>query len=120
MVVARHALLLAVMACGLFWMASEDASAQSLQEVSCYGAELAGSPTASGEPFDPSAFTAASPWLPFGTVVGVHAEDTGGYVEVTINDRGPYVGGRTLDLSCGAMQALGLPIGVYPLWVTVF
>lgn len=86
--------------------------------TSCYGAELAGSPTASGVPFDPSAFTAAHKGYPLGTVLGVRSYDTGAYVEVTINDRGPYVADREVDLSCGAMGALGLPVGVYAMEVT--
>jgi rare lipoprotein A len=83
--------------------------------VSCYGGELAGNPTASGEPFDPSALTAAHPSLPFGTVVSVTEPVSGATVDLVINDRGPFTGDRSLDMSCGAMQALGLPIGVYPL-----
>lgn len=91
---------------------SSDAGAETLV-ASCYGDELAGSPTATGEPFDPAGLTAASPYLPFGTVVAVTSWDTGATVNVRINDRGPYVAGRQMDLSCGAMGALGLYPGVY-------
>lgn len=59
-------------------------------------------PTASGEPFDPSAMTAAHKTLPLGTRLKVTNTATGKSVVVRINDRGPYVGGRCLDLSKGA------------------
>lgn len=72
---------------------------------SFYGYELAGSPTASGEPFDPMAMTAAHPSLPFGTQLEVCYQ---GCVTVTVNDRGPFVEGRGLDLSQGAAQVIGL------------
>ncbi len=73
--------------------------------ASYYGDELAGNPTASGEPFDPSAMTAAHPSLPFGTQLEVCYQ---GCATVTVNDRGPYVGGRGLDLSQGAADVIGL------------
>ncbi len=73
--------------------------------ASFYGDELAGNPTASGEPFDPSAMTAAHPSLPFGTQLEVCYQ---GCTTVTVNDRGPFVAGRGLDLSEGAAQAIGL------------
>lgn len=72
---------------------------------SFYGYELAGSPTASGVPFDPEALTAAHPSLPFGTQLEVCYQ---GCVTVTVNDRGPFVEGRGLDLSQGAAEAIGL------------
>ncbi|MGI8649320.1 MAG: septal ring lytic transglycosylase RlpA family protein [Rubrobacter sp.] len=72
---------------------------------SFYGYELAGSPTASGVPFDPMALTAAHPSLPFGTQLEVCYQ---GCVTVTVNDRGPFVEGRGLDLSQGAAEAIGL------------
>jgi rare lipoprotein A len=76
--------------------------------ASWYGPGFAGSPTASGEPFRPSAMTAAHKSLPFGTRLLIRNPDTGRSVWVRINDRGPYVGGRQLDLSQGAAQAIGL------------
>jgi rare lipoprotein A len=74
--------------------------------TSYYGNELAGNPTASGEPFDPYGLTAAHPYLPFGTVLTATYE--GRSVTVRVNDRGPFVPGRGLDLSLGAAQAIGL------------
>ena len=71
-----------------------------------YGEELAGSPTASGEPFNPYGFTAAHPYLPLGTKLLVNYN--GRSVIVMVNDRGPYGSDYELDLSSGAAQAIGL------------
>ena len=73
---------------------------------SWYGPGFAGNLTASGEVFDPWAYTAAHPYLPFGTLLQVSY--AGNTVTVRINDRGPYVHGRGLDLSQGAAYTLGL------------
>ncbi len=73
--------------------------------ASWYGAE-SGPRTASGERFDPHAMTAAHRTLPFGTQVRVcHA---GRCVVVRINDRGPFVRGRDIDLSQGAAALIGV------------
>ncbi|MEV4356264.1 septal ring lytic transglycosylase RlpA family protein [Nonomuraea sp. NPDC004186] len=73
------------------------------------GASYYGDPqmTASGERFDPSAMTAAHKTLPLGSKVRVTNPSTGESVTVRINDRGPYVGGRCLDLSEAAFSAIG-------------
>ncbi|WP_127935385.1 septal ring lytic transglycosylase RlpA family protein [Nonomuraea polychroma] len=63
--------------------------------------------TASGERFNPSAMTAAHKTLPLGSKVRVTNPNTGESVKVRINDRGPYVGGRCLDLSAAAFEAIG-------------
>jgi rare lipoprotein A len=63
---------------------------------------------ASGEKFDPSGYTCAHPSLPFGTHLRVADPKSGRSVVVTVNDRGPFVHGRTLDLSLGAARALGM------------
>ncbi|HEY2958480.1 MAG TPA: septal ring lytic transglycosylase RlpA family protein [Actinomycetota bacterium] len=76
--------------------------------ASWYGPGFAGHSTASGEVFDPFALTAAHKTLPFGTRLLVRNPDTGRSVWVRVNDRGPYAGGRDLDLSQGAAQAIGL------------
>lgn len=76
--------------------------------ASWYGEE-SGAVTASGEPFRPDALTAAHRSLPFGTRLQVCY--CGRCVVVRVNDRGPYVWGRDLDLSRGAAEALGM-IGV--------
>jgi rare lipoprotein A len=67
-----------------------------------------GSHTASGEPFNPNAMTAAHRTLPFGTHLTVTNPRNGQSVTVVINDRGPFVHGVSLDLSRGAAQAIGL------------
>ncbi len=74
--------------------------------ASYYGNE-SGSRTASGQRMNPSAMTAAHRTLPFGTKVRV--THGGRSVVVTINDRGPFIRGRVLDLSTGAARAIGLP-----------
>lgn len=76
--------------------------------ASYYGAELAGNPTASGEPFDPSKLTAAHRTLPLGTRVRVTHAQTGESVVVRVNDRGPFHGDRVIDLSRAAADAIGL------------
>jgi|SRR5690606_36142300 rare lipoprotein A len=63
--------------------------------------------TASGERMDPSALTAAHRSLPFGTLVKVTNKRNGREVTVRINDRGPFVSGRVLDLSKAAAAQLG-------------
>ncbi|WP_425563909.1 septal ring lytic transglycosylase RlpA family protein [Nonomuraea longicatena] len=63
--------------------------------------------TASGERFNPSAMTAAHKSLPLGSRVRVTNPASGDSVTVRINDRGPYVGGRCLDLSRAAFAAIG-------------
>lgn len=65
-------------------------------------------PTASGERFLPDGISAAHKTLPFGTKVKVTYLATGQSVTVRINDRGPYVGGRIIDLSRGAARAIGM------------
>lgn len=76
--------------------------------ASFYGAELHGNKTASGVPFDMNAFTAAHRTLPFGTKVRVTYQATGKSVVVEINDRGPHVAGRIIDLSAAAAREIGL------------
>ena len=73
--------------------------------ASFYGNE-SGSRTASGQRFNQSAMTAAHRSLPFGTKLRVTHGDRS--VVVTINDRGPFIRGRVLDLSKGAASAIGL------------
>jgi rare lipoprotein A len=67
-----------------------------------------GNSTASGEKFDPNELTAAHPSLPFGTKLRVTNTATGKSVTVRVNDRGPYVPGRVVDVSYSAAQALGM------------
>jgi rare lipoprotein A len=81
-------------------------------EASYYGT---GGRTASGESFDPDALTAAHRTLPIGSKVRVTNRHNDRSVVVRINDRGPFVAGRCLDLSSAAMQAVGgVGSGVIP------
>lgn len=76
--------------------------------ASWYGQEFAGRTTANGEIFDPLLLTAAHRSLPFGTIVDVVNPATNQTVRVRINDRGPYVGKRVIDLSYAAALKIGL------------
>ena len=76
--------------------------------ASWYGWKFHGRPTASGDDYDMFALTAAHRTLPFHTVVRVSLVDGGSSVEVRINDRGPFVDDRIIDLSLGAARDLGM------------
>jgi rare lipoprotein A len=76
--------------------------------ASWYGGKFQGRQTASGEIFDTNQFTAAHKTLPFGTMVKVTNLETGESTVVRINDRGPFVPGRIIDLSRAAAAAIGL------------
>ena len=73
--------------------------------ASWYGPGFHGRTTANGETYNMYGLTAAHKTLPFGTELRVCYD---GCVDVRINDRGPYIGSRELDLSHGAAQAIGL------------
>jgi len=75
--------------------------------ASWYGEQFQGKQTASGEPFDMRDFTAAHPSLKLGTFVKVTNLRNGKAVVVRINDRGPVIDGRIIDLSYNAARALG-------------
>jgi rare lipoprotein A len=75
--------------------------------ASYYGSE-SGSQTASGARFNPNAMTAAHRTLPFGTKVRVTNKNNGRSVVVTINDRGPFIRGRIIDLSTAAAGVIGM------------
>ncbi len=75
--------------------------------ASWYGPGFHGRTTANGERFDMHELTAAHKTLPFGTRVLVHNPRTGKQVVVRINDRGPFIKGRVIDLSKAAAKALG-------------
>jgi rare lipoprotein A len=76
--------------------------------ASHYGRGHAGRLTASGERFNPDAMTCAHRTLPLGSVVKVTDIATGRQVSVKVNDRGPYIRGRVLDLSDRAARELGV------------
>ena len=77
-------------------------------EASYYGPGFHGKKTASGEIFNQNDYTCAHKSLPFGTKLKVVRDDTGASVVVRVNDRGPYVDGRILDLSVVAGKDIGL------------
>lgn len=88
--------------------------------ASWYGEPHHGRKTSSGEIYDMNALTAAHRTLPIGTRVRVTNLANGRSVEVRINDRGPFVGGRILDLSQAAARRLGpLGAGVFRVRLTV-
>jgi rare lipoprotein A len=88
--------------------------------ASWYGGHFQGRQTANGEIFDTNQLTAAHKSLPFGTIVQVMHKENGRTVQVRINDRGPFVAGRIIDLSRAAADAIGLTTqGVAPVKLTI-
>lgn len=97
---------------GLSLISPAPSFAASCSGASFYGAHgdgYAWRTTASGEPMNPSAMTTAHRSLPFGTRLRVTNPSNGKSVIVRVNDRGPFVGGRDLDLSYAAFSALASP-----------
>jgi rare lipoprotein A len=89
--------------------------------ASWYGKDFDGKPTASGEIYDMYKVSAAHKTLPLGTHVLVKNEKNGRTLELVINDRGPFVHGRIIDLSYGAAQKLGtVEDGVVPVTIYLF
>jgi rare lipoprotein A len=76
--------------------------------ASFYADRFQGRTTASGAPYDRAAMTCAHRTWPFGTRLAVTDLETGRRVVVTVNDRGPHLPGRVVDLSRAAAQALGI------------
>ncbi len=98
-------LWVALAICGLLMLLSDRAEAKEVL-ASWYGPGFDGDKTASGVRFDADGLSAAHETLPMGTKLVVGYK--GRYVPVTVNDRGPYLGERELDLSQRAARALGL------------
>jgi peptidoglycan lytic transglycosylase len=94
-----------LLACAFLALGSGSAEAKETL-ASWYGPGFEGLPTASGEPYEPYGYTVAHKTLPLGTNLVVSYG--GRSLPVTVNDRGPYVGSRELDLSQGAAEYLGL------------
>ena len=76
--------------------------------ASWYGGEFDGKPTASGEIFNSAFFTAAHPTLPFGTMLTITNTQNNRRVTVRVNDRGPFVAARIIDLSRAAAEVLDM------------
>ena len=91
---------------GAFMAFGNDRAEADTARASWYGPGFDGQLTASGEVFDAYGYTAAHNTLPLGTEITVSY--AGRAVDVVVNDRGPYSGGRDLDLSQGAAEYLGL------------
>ena len=87
---------------------AEGPKVEQVGNASWYGPAQDGKETASGETFDQKKLTAAHPTLPLGTKAVVTNLETGQSVEVTINDRGPHVKGRKIDLSRAAARQIGM------------
>ncbi|MBN2298713.1 MAG: septal ring lytic transglycosylase RlpA family protein [Deltaproteobacteria bacterium] len=81
---------------------------QQVGTASWYGKDFHGRPTASGEIYDMHGLSAAHKTLPLGTLVRVTNLDNGRRVDVPINDRGPFVGRRIIDMSYGAAKQLDM------------
>lgn len=79
-----------------------------IMKASWYGPRFHGKITANGEVYDQMAFTAAHKWLKFGTLLRITNPKNNKSVVVRINDRGPYISGRQLDLSKAAAIELGI------------
>jgi rare lipoprotein A len=88
--------------------ASTKPSHKEVGEASWYGPGFQGNETANGETFDQNKMTAAHPTLPMGTKAEVTNLENDKKVEVRINDRGPYVGDRAIDLSRAAARKLDM------------
>jgi rare lipoprotein A len=101
---------LVVAGCSLFREPSPPPVVDGVQEgvASWYGPGFHGNRTANGEIYDQYEMTAAHPSLPHGTRVMVTNLSNGRAVEVRINDRGPFVGGRAIDLSYAAARAINM------------
>ncbi len=107
--IAAGVLLLALTGCAGAGPGSEHSDPDLLYgKASWYHDSLHGNPTASGEPYDRDAMTAAHRSLPFGTRVRVENQENGRAVDVTVNDRGPFVDGRIIDLSRRAAEKLDM------------
>jgi rare lipoprotein A len=87
---------------------AENTARPVIGKASYYARHFNGRKTASGERMNPNQLTAASKTLPLGTRVQVTNLENGRIVHVTINDRGPYVRGRVIDLTPRAAQALDM------------
>jgi len=121
--------LISLFALAAVLLVSQNAAAQTLpgstgevfrQEglASWYGPQFEGRPTASGEIFDSSQFTAAHPTLPFGTFLVVTNRNNNRQVSVRVNDRGPFVDGRIIDVSRAAAEHLDMLVtGIAPVLI---
>jgi len=101
--------ILAVATVGLAPLQAKAASGCTLASHYGVGDGYHGQTTANGERYNAYGNSVAHKWLPFGTRLRVTNQRNGKSVVVRVNDRGPYVGGRDLDLSYGAFSAIAHP-----------
>jgi rare lipoprotein A len=106
--------ILAVCALGLFGVSAAEAGQSGIASIYAYRGEK----TANGEFAHPGRLTAAHKTLPFGTKVRVNNKRNGRSVVVRINDRGPFIRGRIIDLTPAGARALGFS-GLAPVTVEV-
>jgi rare lipoprotein A (peptidoglycan hydrolase) len=92
---------------GVWYVPREDPTYDRTGMGSWYGADFHGRLTANGEIYDMNAMTAAHPTLPLPSYVDVTNVANGKTVRVRVNDRGPYIGGRIIDMSRAAARQLG-------------
>ena len=92
---------------GIWYVPKEQPNYDETGTASWYGDAFNNKPTANGEVFDMHAISAAHPTLPMPSMVEVTNLDNGKSLQVRVNDRGPYVGGRLIDLSHAAAHELG-------------
>jgi len=107
----RYILVFLILTGIVFFTAAQTANDGSFRQegiASWYGKEFEGRPTANGEIFNPSLFTAAHPSLPFGTILTITNKQNMKQVTVRVNDRGPFVPARIIDLSMAAAEALDM------------
>lgn len=116
MKIIKPMVLVSALALGAFPLATSALHAQDTIAIvqtlsgtaSWYGGKFHGRTTANGETYNQNALTAAHKSLPFGTEVVVTNQNNGKTVVVRINDRGPFVGGRIIDLSHQAAAQIGM------------
>ncbi len=108
LVVATAILLGATAAHAKDWRKANASAPRTFSGMASYYGRESGNRTASGQRLNPSAMTAAHRSLPFGTKVKVTEPRSGRSVVVTINDRGPFIRGRVIDLSTGAASVIGI------------
>ncbi len=99
-----NGICMVVLAAAVYILSAQHAAA----ECGVASTYSSGSQTANGERYNHMGISAAHKSLPFGTRVVVRNQRTGRSITVRINDRGPYVAGRIIDLSTGAKNALGM------------
>lgn len=92
---------------GIWYVPHEDPRYDATGTASWYGDDFHMKPTANGETFDMNLVSAAHPTLPLPSIVEVTNLDNGKHIQVRVNDRGPFVGGRVIDLSHEAARQLG-------------